>query len=284
MRALHLLKNAPTARAEYAFTLDNLSSLYLIYGRLDDAESTRKQAIKVRQKLGNPSEYGETEVHLADIVIRRRQYKKAERLALKGLRTMESSSNPPQGRDPLRVDHSHVCTVLTRAVRGRTDQRKASACVRKQKLRIRIGGQRVRAGDARVCRVEERGAPRWGERYAAGYPDTADKAVHYRSSRGRGHVAIPVLLNGGAPAGRGASDSRTGNKDNPQGRSVLSGVRRKRLLLIEYLAIADRATFLATPIVHGCTGKRLAVPCNRYTTPETSWSSPSCRTSPANRR
>jgi tetratricopeptide (TPR) repeat protein len=96
LRALHLLKNAPAARAEYAFTLDNLSSLYLIYGRLDDAESARKQAIKVRQKLGNPAEYGETEVHLADIVIVRRQYKKAERLALKGLQAMESSPNPPR--------------------------------------------------------------------------------------------------------------------------------------------------------------------------------------------
>jgi tetratricopeptide (TPR) repeat protein len=96
LRALHLLKNEPSARAAYASTLDNLSSLYLIYGRLDDAESTRKQAIKVRQKLGNPAEYAETEVHLADIVIMRRQYKKAERLALKGLQTMESSPNPPR--------------------------------------------------------------------------------------------------------------------------------------------------------------------------------------------
>jgi tetratricopeptide (TPR) repeat protein len=90
LRALHLLKNVPSERAEYASTLD------LIYGRLDDAESTRKQAIKLRQKLGNPAEYGETEVHLADIVIVRRQYKKAERLALKGLQTMESSPNPPR--------------------------------------------------------------------------------------------------------------------------------------------------------------------------------------------
>ncbi len=96
LRALHLLKNEPSARAEYAYALDNLSALYLIYGRLDDAESVRKQAIKVRQKLGNPAEYAESEVHLADIAIRRRQYKKAERLALKGLQTMESSSNPPQ--------------------------------------------------------------------------------------------------------------------------------------------------------------------------------------------
>jgi tetratricopeptide (TPR) repeat protein len=96
LRALHLLKNAPSARAEYAFTLDTLSSLYMIYGRLDDAESARKQAIKVRQKLGNPAEYGQSEIHLADIALLRRQYKKAERLALQGLRTMESSLNPPR--------------------------------------------------------------------------------------------------------------------------------------------------------------------------------------------
>jgi tetratricopeptide (TPR) repeat protein len=96
LRALHLLKRLPSARAEYAFTLDNLSSLYRIYGRLDDAESTRKQAIKVRQKLGNPAEYAESEVHLADIAIMRRQYKKAERLAQQRLQTMESSSEPPK--------------------------------------------------------------------------------------------------------------------------------------------------------------------------------------------
>jgi tetratricopeptide (TPR) repeat protein len=96
LRAVHLLKDVPSARAEYAFTLDNLSSLYLIYGRLDDAESARKQAVKTRQKLGNPAEYAQSEVHLADIAIMRRKYKKAERLALQGLQTMESSLNPPK--------------------------------------------------------------------------------------------------------------------------------------------------------------------------------------------
>jgi tetratricopeptide (TPR) repeat protein len=95
-RALRLLKNEPSARDEYAYILDNLSSLYLIYGRLDDADTVRKQAIKVRKKLGNPAACAESEVHLADIMIRRREYKKAERLALRGLQTMESSSKPPQ--------------------------------------------------------------------------------------------------------------------------------------------------------------------------------------------
>jgi tetratricopeptide (TPR) repeat protein len=96
LRALHLLKTAPSAKAEYASTLDNLSSLYIIYGRLDDAESTRKQAIKLRQKLGAPAETGDSEVHLAGIALVRRDFKKAERLALHGLQMMESSSNPPR--------------------------------------------------------------------------------------------------------------------------------------------------------------------------------------------
>jgi tetratricopeptide (TPR) repeat protein len=96
LRALRLLKTAPSARAYYAYTLNNLASLYLIYGRLDDAESAWKQAIKVRRKLGTPSENAESEVHLADIAIERRQYKKAERLALQGLQMMESSSTPPR--------------------------------------------------------------------------------------------------------------------------------------------------------------------------------------------
>jgi tetratricopeptide (TPR) repeat protein len=96
LRALHLLKTEPSNRADYAFKLDNLSSLYTIYGRLDDAESARKQAIKMRQKLGNPAETGQSEVHVADIALMRRQYKKAERLALQGLQMMESSSIPPR--------------------------------------------------------------------------------------------------------------------------------------------------------------------------------------------
>ena len=96
LRALHLEKTVPSARAHYAATLDNLSSLYLIYGRLDDAESARKQAIKVRQKLGTSAGNAESEVHLADIALVRRQFKKAERIAQHGLRLMESSSNPPR--------------------------------------------------------------------------------------------------------------------------------------------------------------------------------------------
>lgn len=95
LRALHLLKATPAAKAEYASTLDNLSSLYLIYGRLDDAESTRKQALKVRRKLATPVDNAISEVQVAGIAIVCHQFKKAEQLAQHGLQVMESSSDPP---------------------------------------------------------------------------------------------------------------------------------------------------------------------------------------------
>jgi tetratricopeptide (TPR) repeat protein len=95
-RALRLLKTAPSARAEYASTLDDLASLYLTFDRLEDAESAIKQALKVRQNLGSATDLASSEVHLADIALVRHQFKKAEGLAQRGLDEMESSPDPPK--------------------------------------------------------------------------------------------------------------------------------------------------------------------------------------------
>jgi hypothetical protein len=95
-KSLHLLKTAPAARAEYATTLECLAALYLIYDRIDDAESVRKQALAVRKKLGNLSDTGLSQIHLANIAIARHQYRKAEQIALRGMKEMESSSSPPR--------------------------------------------------------------------------------------------------------------------------------------------------------------------------------------------
>ena len=95
-RSLHLLKTAPAAGEEYAATLDNLAALYMIYGRVDDAESARKQALMVRQKLGDISSIGVSHIHLADIALSRHHFKKAEKLAPQGMEEMKSSSHPPR--------------------------------------------------------------------------------------------------------------------------------------------------------------------------------------------
>lgn len=95
-RSLHLLKDVPDARPLYAITLDNLASLYLIYGRIDEAEEVRKQALALRQKIGNAADIGVSEVLIADVAIAKRQYKKAEEFALRGLKDMSASSSPPK--------------------------------------------------------------------------------------------------------------------------------------------------------------------------------------------
>jgi tetratricopeptide (TPR) repeat protein len=93
-RSLHLLKTTPSATAEYASTLDNLSTLYMIFNRVDDAESASKQSLAARQKLGNLSDIGLSQVHLADIALVRHQFKKSEQLAQRGIEGMQSSSAP----------------------------------------------------------------------------------------------------------------------------------------------------------------------------------------------
>jgi hypothetical protein len=95
-KSLHLLKTAPAAKAKYAAALESLATLYLLFGRVDEAERLRKQALAVREKLGNPFDIGLCRIHLANVAIARRQFKKAERLALRGMEEMESSSNPPR--------------------------------------------------------------------------------------------------------------------------------------------------------------------------------------------
>jgi tetratricopeptide (TPR) repeat protein len=92
--SLRLLKTTPSARADYAAALDDLSTLYMSYGRMDDAESAIKQALAERKKLGKLSDIGLSQIHLADIALVRRQFKKAEQLAQRGIQGMQTASNP----------------------------------------------------------------------------------------------------------------------------------------------------------------------------------------------
>jgi tetratricopeptide (TPR) repeat protein len=123
LKAVHLFKTAPSAQVEYAEALDNLSALYLIFSRLDDAESARKQAIKVLRKLALPAVLGESEVHMADIALARHQFKKAERLAQEGLQFMASSSNPPRTG----VISGYIALAFARCASGHCEEGLANA-------------------------------------------------------------------------------------------------------------------------------------------------------------
>src|SRR5882724_10453000 len=122
-KSLHLLKAAPTAKAEYAATLESLSTLYLLYSRVDEAESVRKQALAVREKLGNSFEIGRSQILLANVAIARRQFKKAERLSLRGMEEMESSSNPPRAG----ILSGLITVTYAHCLRGHCDQGLTSA-------------------------------------------------------------------------------------------------------------------------------------------------------------
>ncbi len=121
--ALHLLKHEPLAEAEYAETLEDLGVLYLIYGRLNEAERVRKQALAARKKLGDLAEVGVSEVHLADIAFERHQYKKAEQLALLGIKEMNSSPKPPRAGTVSGL----ITVTYARCLRGHCDQGLPSA-------------------------------------------------------------------------------------------------------------------------------------------------------------
>lgn len=94
-RALRLLKDVPEKKVLYAMTLDDLATLYLEFGHLDEAESVRNEGLAIRRKLGNVADIGVSEVHVADIAIARRDFKKAEQFATKGLADMSASASPP---------------------------------------------------------------------------------------------------------------------------------------------------------------------------------------------
>ncbi len=122
-KSLHLLKTVPSARAEYAAALESLATLYLLYGRVDESERIWKQALAVREKLGNPAGIGLSQVHLADVAFARHQFKKAERLALRAMEEMGFSSNPPRAG----MLSGLITVTFARCRRGRCDEGLMSA-------------------------------------------------------------------------------------------------------------------------------------------------------------
>ena len=195
LRALHLLKTAPFAKTgiclhtrQPLLALPDLRSFGRCRERQEASNQGAPEAGHAGRHRGERSTPGGHSDHAPSV-----QEGGATHPAWTA--TNGILAGPTQGGGPLRVHYADVCTLLSGTLRGRTDERKASGCVCKQELRLRIGGRRVRAGDARVCRMEERGAPGWREKHAAIYPATTDKARPCRSSPGRRPVAIPGLLN-----------------------------------------------------------------------------------------
>ncbi|HMG02802.1 MAG TPA: tetratricopeptide repeat protein [Edaphobacter sp.] len=93
-KAIPLLDHSPTAARNYATALDNLAVLYLIYGRVDEAEQYNRRSAKVRSGLGFPLDQARSEEHMAEINLARHKFKVAAEEATRALEVMTRLDDP----------------------------------------------------------------------------------------------------------------------------------------------------------------------------------------------
>lgn len=93
-RALKLLDHSSAAARNYATALDNLAMLYMIYGRLDEAELYNRRSAKIRRDLGDSLDEARGEQHMAEINLARRRFKDVEEEAARALAVMERLDDP----------------------------------------------------------------------------------------------------------------------------------------------------------------------------------------------
>ena len=62
---------------QYAEALDELGALYRVYGRIPEALKCRRQALTLREKLGDPLKIARSETHLAELALLSKHYKEA---------------------------------------------------------------------------------------------------------------------------------------------------------------------------------------------------------------
>jgi tetratricopeptide (TPR) repeat protein len=95
-RAVALLKNVPRAAVNYATALDNLGSLYLLYGHADEASTCIKKALAIRRQLGNPVNLATNLQHLADLEISLHKFKDGEKEALEAYQVLTAADAPKE--------------------------------------------------------------------------------------------------------------------------------------------------------------------------------------------
>lgn len=76
--ALRLFEKAPEGKIDYAIVLDNLGSMYVMAGNLDDAERCRRHSLAARELIGDKLEIARGKSHLAEVELGRHRFKEAE--------------------------------------------------------------------------------------------------------------------------------------------------------------------------------------------------------------
>lgn len=115
MKSLALQRDIPSARRNYATTLDNLGTLYLVYGRLKEAERYNRMGARVREGLGYPLDLARSEEHLAEIDLAKHRFKQSESEAAEALEVMRAQND----QEPLDMIGALNALAFTHCLRGR---------------------------------------------------------------------------------------------------------------------------------------------------------------------
>jgi tetratricopeptide (TPR) repeat protein len=115
VKALALQRDIPSARRNYATTLDNMGTLYLLYGRLEEAERYNKIGAKVREAMGYPLDLARSEEHLAEIDLAKHRFKQSESEAAEALGVMRAQND----QEPLDMIGALNALAFTRCMRGK---------------------------------------------------------------------------------------------------------------------------------------------------------------------
>lgn len=88
VKSLAELRDVAEATSEYATILDNFGSLYLMTGRLQEAENCRKKSLEMRKQSGDPLDIERSRAHLAEVALARHKWKDAEKQASEAAQEM----------------------------------------------------------------------------------------------------------------------------------------------------------------------------------------------------
>jgi tetratricopeptide (TPR) repeat protein len=96
-RAIQLLRKNPADASLYAEALDQLGALYRIYDRLPESLNCRRNALTLRQQLGEPLAIARSQSHLAELDLMARKYKEAFTGADMAFQTMTRMADKDKG-------------------------------------------------------------------------------------------------------------------------------------------------------------------------------------------
>lgn len=159
-RSLQLLKvddasattDAPTT-ALYAAVLDQLGTLYRIYGRIPEALNCRRKALALRQQLGDPLEIARSKSHLAELALMSRKYKDALATANQAYESMTQLQDPRKADLPSTlIIRSYAECALHKCDRGLKDAQQALAISRKafKADSVSVGAALIAVGSAEL--------------------------------------------------------------------------------------------------------------------------------------